>query len=592
QIFQRVGQEDCTAKEISELLAHDPGLCAKILRTLNSAVYAQSRAVTSVQQAVTIMGMRPLRSLVLGLTLPVMQSRMNTDKGLQRFWMRSVSGAIIARDLIKHCGMPDAEDTMATTLLRDLGMILLRQTFQHCYDPIWLGDGKISADEQCDWEAERFAVHHAELSAELLDRWKLPIEMSKPIRFHHHPDVLVAEAPKLGERSRLLHFVSRLIDMEDGVYSKASLDQTFEIAAMRYKLKRESFEKFLAAVRPKVEEFSNILCVDIGNCPHFEDLLTAGCEEMVHLSLEASKTHTRVPARNETQAEEPVYDPDLISDPENIEPGSRLLQYEVIDTLGRGAMGVVLKAYDPGLQRHVAIKLLAPEMSGNRIARKRFALEARFAAALRHENVVAIHAVHEMDGLPILVMEFVPGQSLEDMINGGHTFSIGEIARISRQVALGLAAAHEARLVHRDVKPANILVERDSLHTRIADFGLARALDQDSNLSQPGLLLGTPNFMSPEQVDGKPLTPASDLFSLGSVLYTLCTSTLPFNAPSLSGLLCAVVEQTPMPIRKLNPAIPPAMAEIVEKLHAKKPADRFASAANVASSLIPWTTLR
>ena len=146
-----------------------------------------------------------------------------------------------------------------------------------------------------------------------------------------------------------------------------------------------------------------------------------------------------------------------------------------------------------------------------------------------------------------------------------------EIARIGRETALGLAAAHEMRLIHRDVKPANLLVEDGKGGVRIADFGLARALDQNFKISQNGLLVGTPLYMSPEQVDGKPLTPASDLFSLGSVLYTLCTGQPPFAADSMSGILLAVAEKQPAPMRIINPEIPEWLARVIEKLHAKDP---------------------
>ena len=185
-------------------------------------------------------------------------------------------------------------------------------------------------------------------------------------------------------------------------------------------------------------------------------------------------------------------------------------------------------------------------------------------------------------------MEYVHGSSLGGLLHDGRTFSVSEVARIGRQTALGLAAAHDARLIHRDIKPENILLDHDTLHVRVADFGVARAIDENFHLSQPGLLVGTPSYMSPEQVDGKPLTAASDLFALGSVLYTLCTGQLPFQAATISGLLHAVARKNPTPIRTLNPNIPEGLVQIIEKLHAKNHMDRFPSAAVVAECLRPW----
>lgn len=175
---------------------------------------------------------------------------------------------------------------------------------------------------------------------------------------------------------------------------------------------------------------------------------------------------------------------------------------------------------------------MAPELAQSEKAHQQFAAEARFAAAVRHENVVSVFSVSEVDGIPFLVMEFVPGMSLADMLETGRTFSVQEVARIGYQTASALAAAHDSRLIHRDIKPGNILLERGTDNVRVVDFGLARAMDEVSQLSHRGLIVGTPNYMSPEQVDGKPLTFASDLFSLGSVLYTLCTGKV-----SLQGVL-------------------------------------------------------
>jgi HD-like signal output (HDOD) protein len=587
QVFQMSGQENCSVKEISDLLSHDPGMCAKILKTLNSAGFGGSRAVTSVRQAVTTLGSRPLRSLVLGLALPVMQSGVSADAGLRRFWKKSVAGAVMARELASRCLLPSPDDEMAASLLRDLGMILLHQAFAEKYRPMWLGEPSALVEEQCAWEARALGAHHAEVSAGLLDRWKLPQEIVEPIRFHHQPELLPSLSSQLVERTNLLHFVSRLTELEERCKNTRFMDGILQTARERYLLERSALEDFLGAVRPKIEALAAVLGVDAGACPDFDELLATGCEELVQASLAAGSDADVDEEDVVTMRTFPRLQL-LLEDPSQIVPGTRILQYDVIQVLGRGAMGIVLKALDAGLGRHVAIKLLAPEMAGSEKARQRFALEARFAAVLRHENVVAIYAVHEVDEIPLLVMECVEGASLQDLLEQGRTFSIAEIARIGRQTALGLAAAHEARLIHRDIKPANILLEAKTLRARVADFGLARAVDEDFNLSQPGLLLGTPYFMSPEQVDGATLTAATDLFSLGSVLYALCTGQLPFDADTMSGLLYAVAEKTTTPINLLNPHVPAGLVAVIERLHQKDPAARFPSADAVAQALKPW----
>ncbi len=262
----------------------------------------------------------------------------------------------------------------------------------------------------------------------------------------------------------------------------------------------------------------------------------------------------------------------------------RLGSYEVVEVIGRGGFGVVFKALDPSLNRFVALKVLAPHLASNAAARKRFAREARAAAAVRDEHVVAIHSVEEANGLPYLVMEYVSGISLQQRLDRNGPLAVEEILRIGRQMAAGLAAAHAQGLIHRDIKPANILLENNVERITITDFGLARAAD-DASQTQSGILAGTPQYMAPEQARGEPLDHRTDLFSLGSVLYALCTGRPPFRATSTLAILRRISEEMPQPIRQINPAIPVWLAEIIAILQAKDPAQRFASAAEVADLL-------
>jgi serine/threonine-protein kinase len=269
--------------------------------------------------------------------------------------------------------------------------------------------------------------------------------------------------------------------------------------------------------------------------------------------------------------------------PANPEHLGRLGPYEVLEVLGRGGMGVVLKAFDPALRRMVAIKVLAPQWASHAEARQRFEREARAAAQVRHDNVVAIHAVEESDGLPYLVMEYVPGLSLQQRLDRDGPLEVEEILRIGAQAAAGLAAAHDRGLVHRDVKPANILLDAAG-NVRLTDFGLARAVD-DTTLTQTGVIAGTPQYMAPEQARGDKVDDRADLFSLGSVLYAMCTGRPPFRAPTTVAVLKRVCDAKARDVRDLNPDVPGWLAEIIEKLHAKKRRDRCRSAAEVAHLL-------
>jgi formylglycine-generating enzyme required for sulfatase activity/serine/threonine protein kinase len=267
-------------------------------------------------------------------------------------------------------------------------------------------------------------------------------------------------------------------------------------------------------------------------------------------------------------------------------PGSlgRLGHYEVLEVLGQGGFGVVLKAFDEMLHRVVAVKVMAPRLASTSPARKRFLREARAAARVCHENVVQIYAVEEQP-TPYLVMEYIAGQTLQQRLDQAGPFGTSEVLRLGQQVAGGLAAAHARGLIHRDVKPANILLEAGvESRVKVTDFGLARAAD-DASLTQSGYIAGTPMYMAPEQAQGEAMDHRADLFSLGSVLYVMCTGRPPFRASTTLAVLKRVAEDAPRPIREIIPEVPEWLCALIAKLHAKKPADRLASAKEVADLL-------
>lgn len=298
---------------------------------------------------------------------------------------------------------------------------------------------------------------------------------------------------------------------------------------------------------------------------------------------------------------------DFLSTPSHPEMLGRLDRYEIERVIGAGGMGIVLKGFDTELNRPVAIKVLAPHLAGSGVARSRFAREAQAAAAIVHENVVPIHdvavtragqsglrdpsrAIRSDDasaaetGLPYLVMPYIAGQSLQARMDEVGHLSLKDIVRIAHQTALGLAAAHAQGIVHRDVKPANILLEGDVDRVRISDFGLARAAD-DASVTRSGIIAGTPQYMSPEQTRGEAIDHRSDLFSLGSVLYTMCTGRTPFRAETTMGILRKISDEVPRSIVDLNCEIPAWLAALTDKLLAKQPSQRFQSADEVATLL-------
>lgn len=262
----------------------------------------------------------------------------------------------------------------------------------------------------------------------------------------------------------------------------------------------------------------------------------------------------------------------------------RIGPYEVVGILGQGGMGAVFKAFDSGLNRFVAIKILLPHLAAAGAARARFRREGQAAAAVVNDHVLPIYAVDEWQGTPYLVMQYVRGATLQKRLTEQGPLRLSELLRIGLHAAKGLAAAHAQGLVHRDVKPSNILLDGSVERAILSDFGLARAVD-DASLTRSGMLAGTPQYMSPEQVLGDQLDQRSDLFSLGSVLYAMSTGRPPFQAESSYVVLRQITDQKPRPIRELRPDLPEWLESLIEWLMDKDPAKRPESARAVEQML-------
>ena len=262
----------------------------------------------------------------------------------------------------------------------------------------------------------------------------------------------------------------------------------------------------------------------------------------------------------------------------------RLGDIDIHEVIGHGGMGIVLRGFQRELNRPVAVKVLSPHLATSGAARQRFAREAQATAVIVHPNVMPILTVHSSGKLPYLVMPYVACESLQQRLDREGPLAALDVLRIATQVAGGLAAAHAQGLVHRDVKPANILLEKGVDRAMLTDFGLARAVD-DASLTRTGVIAGTPRYMSPEQARGDSVDARSDLFSLGSAMYAMCTGRPPFRAESSYGILRRITDTEPRWIREINPDIPQWLAGIIGKLHAKDPAGRFPSAAELARLL-------
>lgn len=285
----------------------------------------------------------------------------------------------------------------------------------------------------------------------------------------------------------------------------------------------------------------------------------------------------------------PALDEDLngvLAPPCEADELGRLGHYRILKVLGKGGMGVVFLGHDPQLDRQVAIKAMLPRADAA-AARQRFLREARAAARVHGDHIAHIYQVGEERGVPYIAMEFLHGMPLDQFLKQGGKLSVADILRIGREVATGLAMAHERGLIHRDIKPANIWLDSTAAgRAKILDFGLARITQTtDQQLTQSGTILGTPAYMAPEQARGAQVDGRADLFSLGVLLYQLCTGELPFRgSDTISTLMAIAMNEAPPPIR-INASLPPALSELVMRLLEKDPARRPNSATEVIHTI-------
>src|SRR6266513_220513 len=279
-------------------------------------------------------------------------------------------------------------------------------------------------------------------------------------------------------------------------------------------------------------------------------------------------------------------------------PGTKLGPYEITMPLGAGGMGEVYRARDTRLERTVAIKILPAQLSSDPIRKQRFEREAKTISSLNHPHICVLHDVGSQDGVDYLVMECVEGETLAKRLEKG-PLPLEQVTKIGMQIADALDKAHRSGVVHRDLKPGNIMLT--SMGAKLLDFGLAKpttplatsvtltAAAQNSPVTEQGTIVGTFQYMSPEQVEGKELDARSDIFSLGAVLYEMLTGQRAFEGKSQLSVASAILEKEPAPITTIQPMTPTLLDHIVKKCLAKIPEERWQSASDLADEL-RWIT--
>lgn len=285
KVVEASAQDDCLPSEIGAMIADEPGFAATLLRAVNTARDASSRPVSSVERAVLVVGLNKVRAMALGLSLPSMRPQSRYNPAALEHSLTSISGAIIARELAARSGRSDPDEELNAALLRDIGVLLIQQTYPTAWAEYLARPGDPLGADACARERETFGVDHAEVGAEVLRRWGLPDEIVEPIRHHHHPELL-AGTPHAA-RAELLWFAGLLTRLEAVVEHPKALDHILSVASVRFGFTVSALADFLDVVRPKISAFAEALNREIGRCPDYASLLVTASAELSRVTAHA-----------------------------------------------------------------------------------------------------------------------------------------------------------------------------------------------------------------------------------------------------------------------------------------------------------------
>jgi diguanylate cyclase (GGDEF)-like protein len=287
-VLERASQPDCSREEIAKTICLDPVLCGKILKTVNSALFGLPRVVSSIDRALGLLGTKPVRSLVLSLSLPAMYQKTHANPKMRDYWKSSVTGAVVARELAARFGRQDCEDLLVAGLLRDLGMLVLEQVSPEEYAQVLERPIEELIQNQCGLEEKLAGINHAEVSAFLLHRWRLPDEISEPVRYHHDPERAAAVSPEVCKRAYYLYFASRVAQFLEAPREREVHHEILELAKTRFSMNEEQLFEFLRSVEKNVGEFASVMNVEMGDHANLCTILENATRELAKLTSETN----------------------------------------------------------------------------------------------------------------------------------------------------------------------------------------------------------------------------------------------------------------------------------------------------------------
>lgn len=552
--------------DLSKIILSDPVITAKILRMANSSYFGMQQKIDSINHALMLLGLQNIKNI---LYREEMRQLFQTESALHReavavLWKHSSITSICAQYL---CNLFDGLNmgTLFTLgILHDIGKLIileLPQTKGQAMD-FW---EKFPSGVSIGEEDQLLGVNHAVIGGLALEHWNFSELMIDVVNAHHVPTYVDAE--KTGMNDEILKYVivlfladqlARLfMCWKEGTSQSYPLHKSYAKLIDRNKLINKILDpNFLSQIR--------------------EAEALAGDEK-----------ENKTGKDDERQDKTPQVLPAAIAE-KGVSSIRTIGRYEVLRELGHGTMGIVYLARDPLINREVAIKTMRyQEVDEKEIAeaKSRFFTEARVIGKLSHPNIITIFDVGDFRGGTYIAMELLDGTDLVPFCSGQNKLPLAEIIRIISSVALALDYAHKNGVVHQDVKPGNIQVLENGT-VKLIDFGIARIAEKSS--TRGGLIWGSPNYMSPEQIGGQSPDGRADLFSLGVIFYELLTGSKPFQADDLTSLFLQIKTGDPMPIHALAPDISQECIAIVEKCLAKEKEQRYASGRELADALMDY----
>lgn len=316
QVLDHASRPDCSIDKLSQLIAVDPAMSVKILQMVNSAVFGLSRPATSIQRAVAILGIKSARSLVLSLSLPQMYKKSAPTEDMKTYWLRSVGGAIVARDLAKRMKAREPDDDMALALLRDIGVIILQQCMPNEYRNVSARPAEELLWEQCHWEEHYCGIDHAEVSAALLMEWHFPVEASQAVRAHHNPAVGILPSPASQDRAYTLCFATMAAQLLVTPDQATLYEKMREIGQSRFGMNEKEMVAFLEPLSDRIKEFASVMQVDVGRVDDYQTVLARASEELMYLTvssnLDQQRTHEQ---KNQAETEAKKWREEALVDP-------------------------------------------------------------------------------------------------------------------------------------------------------------------------------------------------------------------------------------------------------------------------------------